>query len=157
MKNNKILALFFLPVIALAIVMGYYLRATRFNWVEVVVSGYDPKDFLSGFYMELQPDWQATDCTQFTANRCPEEAFLKRYKFYIKREQSERLTRAVNTGIVKLVFAYADGHTPYVVDLLADGKSYIDYLANEPKPQDELHSQNIPAERPVQTRNINLR
>lgn len=133
MKNKIIYTLFFLPVVVLAAVMGYYIQATRFNWVEITVSGYDPKDFLSGYYMELRPNWEATDCTQFVNNRCPREDFLNRYKFYIKREQSDGLTKAVNAGIVKLVFAYTPGHTPYVVDLLADGKSYIDYLKSEDK------------------------
>ena len=132
MKNKITYALFFLPIIILAAVMGYYINATRFNWVEITVSGYDPKDFLSGYYMELRPNWGATDCTQFAENKCPREDFLERYKFYIKREQSDKLTEAVNAGIVKLVFAYTRGHTPYVVDLLADGKSYIDYLKENP-------------------------
>lgn len=160
MKNNTIYALFFLPVLILAIVMGFYIRATRFNWVEVVVTGYDPKDFLSGFYMELQPNWEATDCTQFLNNQCPKDAFLSRYKFYIRREQSEKLTRAVNAGIVKLVFAYSHGHTPYVVDLLADGKSYIDYLAddaaNNTTPE-QIKTDNLPTERPVQSLHIHVR
>lgn len=123
--------LFFLPVLVLGIIMGYYIHATRHNWVEIVVSGYDPKDFFSGYYMELQPNWQATDCTQFNKAECPIKAFRERYKFYIRREQSAKLTQAVDAGIVKLIFAYTDGHTPYIVDLVADGKSYIDYLASE--------------------------
>ncbi len=131
MKNKYVFALFFLPIIVLGAVMGYYLNATRFNWVEVVVSGYDPKDFFSGYYMELQPNWDKTDCTQFFKSECPQKAFRKRYKFYIKREQSDKLTAAVNAGIVKLVFAYTHGRTPYIVDLLVDGRSFIDYLAEE--------------------------
>lgn len=131
MKNKFIYITFFLPVIVLAAVMGYYIRATRFGWVEVVVSGYDPKDFFSGYFMELSPDWKNTDCSQFARNRCPREDFRDYYKFYIKHEQSNELGKAVNAGIVKLVFAYAQGHTPYVVDLSVDGKSYIDYLADE--------------------------
>ena len=131
MQNKYIFTLFFLPVAVLAAVMAYYVHATRFNWVEIVVSGYDPKDFFSGYYMELQPDWDKTDCTQFIDAVCPVKDFRNRYKFYIRREQSEKLTKAVNAGIVKLILAYTRGRTPYVVDLVADGKSYIDYLANE--------------------------
>ncbi|MBQ7632741.1 MAG: hypothetical protein IJS88_01330 [Alphaproteobacteria bacterium] len=128
MKNKYVYVLFFLPIAVLAAVMGYYINAIRFERVEIVVSGYDPKDFFSGYYMELQPNWSETDCTQFADAKCPTNAFKNRYKFYIKNEQSAQLTKAVNAGIVKLVFSYRQGYTPHIVDLLADNKSYIEYL-----------------------------
>lgn len=131
MKNKFVLMLLFLPVFVLGGVMSYYDYATHFSRVEVVVEGYDPKDFLAGYYMELQPNWAKTDCTQFAEQKCPHEAFQQRYKYYINRKQSDKLTQAVNAGIVKLVFSYAEGRTPYIVDLLVDGKSYMEYISSE--------------------------
>ena len=128
MKNKLIMVLLFLPVAVLGTMMAYYDLATHFSKVEVVVAGYDPKNFFSGYYMDLQPDWEKTDCAQFANNECPVKAFKNRYSYYIKREQSQKLTAAVNAGVVKLVFSYAEGRTPLVVDLLVDGKSYMDFV-----------------------------
>lgn len=136
MKNKLVLMLLFLPVVVLGGVISYYDYATHFSRVEVVVEGYDPKDFLSGYYMELQPNWTKTDCTQFAEQKCPQEAFEQRYKYYINRKQSDKLTQAVNAGIVKLVFSYAEGRTPYIVDLLVDGKSYMEYIMEEEETTD---------------------
>lgn len=131
MNNKFVLALLFLPVFILGGTMAYYDYATHFSRVEVVVEGYDPKDFFSGFYMELQPNWAKTDCTQFAEQKCPTKAFLPHYRYYINRAQSDKLTAAVNAGVVKLVFSYAEGRTPYIVDLLVDGKSYLDFVTTE--------------------------
>ena len=83
MKNNFVLTLLFLPVLVLGGAMAYYDYATHFSRVEVVVEGYDPKDFFSGYFMELQPNWDKTDCTQFTEQKCPTKAFLPHYRYYI--------------------------------------------------------------------------
>lgn len=131
MKNKLVLALSFLPVFVLGGAMAYYDFATHFSRVEVVVEGYDPKDFFSGYFMELQPNWAKTDCTQFAEQKCPKEAFLQRYRYFINREQSDKLTAAVNAGVVKLVFSYSEGRTPYIVDLLVDGKSYMEYVTTD--------------------------
>ena len=131
MKNKLVLGLLFLPVFVLGAMMAYYDYATHFSRVEVVVEGYDPKDFFSGFYMELQPAWDKTDCTQFEEQKCPQEAFKSRYKYFINRQHSNKLTSAVNAGVVKLVFSYAKGRTPYIVDLLVDGKSYMEYISEK--------------------------
>ena len=76
MKNKFVLMLLFLPVFVLGGVISYYDYATHFSRVEVVVEGYDPKDFLAGYYMELQPNWAKTDCTQFAEQKCPTKAFI---------------------------------------------------------------------------------
>ena len=128
MKNNLWYSLLYLPAFVLAGVMIYYTAESNFTKVEVVVTGYDPKDFFSGYYMNLQPDWQKTDCAQFEKNVCPKEDFRPFYNYYIKREQSAKLSQKVNAGDVKLIFSYAKGHTPMVVDLKVDGVSYLDYV-----------------------------
>lgn len=128
MKNKFLYPLLCLPALVLSGVMVYYTAQSNFNKVEVAVSGYDPKDFFSGFYMNLQPDWEKTDCSQFEKGVCPQEEFRRVYNYYIKREQSARLTQKVNAGNVKLVFSYAKGHVPMVVDLRVDGVSYLSFV-----------------------------
>ena len=129
MKNKALYYLLFVPALVLAGVMIYYTAESNFTKVEVAVRGYDPKDFFSGYYMNLQPDWEKTDCKQFEGEVCPKEDFRRVYNYYIKREQSARLSQKVNAGDVKLVFSYAKGHMPLVVDLKVDGVSYLDYVA----------------------------
>lgn len=128
MKNRILIALLFLPIICLFGTMMYYEKMTHFNRVEVAVEGYDPKDFFSGYYMNLQLNWAKTDCTQFADNICPQDEFAHHYNFYINASQSAKLSKSVNAGNVKLVFSYAKKHHPLIVDLLVDGKSYIDFV-----------------------------
>lgn len=129
MKNKIFAVLLFFPVVILA---GYMLRLnymSHFEKVEVAVQGYDPKDFFSGYYMYLRPDWEKTDCTQFEKNVCPIEDFEQTYTFYIKREQSNKLSEKVNAGDVKLQFSYSKGgFRPIITDLLIDGTSFLEYL-----------------------------
>ena len=128
MKNKILAALLFLPVIGLGFYMLWLQTMTEFRRVEIAVAGYDPRDFFSGNYMNLQLDWNSTDCSQFADNRCPKEDFDLFYHFYIRQENSQALTQKVNAGNVKLVFSYEHGYNPMIVDLSVDGKSYIDFV-----------------------------
>lgn len=127
--NNKILAsLLLFPIIVLAGNMLCLNYMSNFEKVEVAVQGYDPKDFFSGYYMYLRPDWEKTDCTQFADDVCPKDEFNSTYTFYIKREQSEKLTQKVNAGSVKLQFSYSKGFEPIITDLFVDGKSFMEFV-----------------------------
>lgn len=129
MKNKIFAILLFVPVIVLGAYMVKLISMSRFEKVEVAVQGYDPKDFFSGYYMYLRPDWEKTDCSQFADNICPREEFEQTYTFYIKREQSDKLSAKVNAGDVKLQFSYSKGgFKPLITDLLVDGKSFLEYL-----------------------------
>lgn len=128
MKNKITAALLFLPVLCLGFYMLWLQTMTEFKRVEIVVAGYDPRDFFSGNYMNLQLDWNSTDCSQFEQNTCPQGDFDRFYNFYIQQKNSGALTQKVNAGTVKLVFSYEHGYRPMIVDLLVDGKSYIDFV-----------------------------
>lgn len=130
MKNKLLYSLLYVPALVLSGVMIYYTTESNFSKVEIAVQGYDPKDFFSGYYMNLQPDWEKTDCGQFENNVCPVREFRPVYNYYIRREQSAKLSQKVNAGDVKLVFSYAKGHMPMVVDLKVDGVSYLDYVGS---------------------------
>lgn len=128
MKNKLLLAMLFLPAVVLAAVMIYYTAMCNFQKVEIAVRGYDPKDFFSGYYMNLQTDWDNTDCSQFADNVCPKENFANVYNFYINREHSQKLSKEVNAGKVVLVFSYQKGRNPLIVDLKIDGSSYFEFI-----------------------------
>lgn len=128
MKNKIFAVLLFLPVLAMIFYVLWLKTMTNFSRVEVAVSGYDPRDFFSGNYMNLQLDWNNTDCSQFEENKCPMADFDRFYHFYIRQQNSGILTPKVNAGNVKLVFSYEHGYRPMIVDLSVDGKSYIDFV-----------------------------
>lgn len=76
--------------------------------IVLVVKGYDPRDLLSGHYLLLTPDWQATDCGQFAEGQCPKQDFLKIYKYYIPEEKAELLEQILQNAkevTAALVFA----------------------------------------------------
>lgn len=128
MSKKIINILLFLPVIVLAGVILRYDWLAHFEQVNVAVQGYDPKDFFSGYYMNLQIDWQNTDCTQFADNICPQEDFDSVYRFYIHKSQSRKLEKAVVGEKVELVFSYAPEFKPVIVDLRVNGQSYLEYV-----------------------------
>ena len=133
MKNKILPVLLFLPVLGLMLCVLWLKTMTNFNRVEIAVSGYDPRDFFSGNYMTLQLNWDNTDCSQFADNICPITDFDTFYHFYIQQKNSNALTQKVNAGNVKLVFSYEHGYKPMIVDLLVDGKSYIDFVKEAAK------------------------
>lgn len=123
--------LLLLPIVVLS---AYTLRLsylTHFERVKIVVEGYDPKDFFSGYYIALQPNWQKTDCSQFVDNICPKEEFQQVYSFYVKEEWAKRLENAVAAKHVMLEFSYQSGYKPLITDLKVDDVSYKDYLKAE--------------------------
>ena len=128
MKNKIICILLFLPIFAMASMMAYYMVHGNFQKVRVAVNGYDPRDLLSGFYMQLTPDWQRTDCTQFTENICPQKEFESVYNYYINRSHSDKLSQAVNEKRAELLFSYKQGQTPQIVDLLIDGRPKKEFI-----------------------------
>ena len=131
MKNKILAALLFLPIVVLGSYMLYLHCLSNFKKVEVAVQGYDPKDFFSGHYMYLHLDWDKTDCAQFAGNVCPKKDFNENYTFYIKKEQSDKLTQKVNAGVVKLQFSYSHGFEPIVTDLFVDEKSFMEFVAEK--------------------------
>lgn len=123
--------LLFVPVIILT---GYMMRLSglaHFEKVEIAVEGYDPKDFFSGYYVALQPNWQKTDCSQFVGNTCPKAEFAEVYSFYTKENNARKLEKAIAAKNVVLEFSYQSGYKPLITDLKIDGVSYKDYLKEE--------------------------
>ena len=123
--------LLFVPVVILSVYMLRLTYLTHFEKVEIAVEGYDPKDFFSGYYVALQPNWQKTDCSQFVGNICPKAEFAEVYSFYTKENNARKLEKAVAAKNVVLEFSYQSGYKPLITDLKIDGVSYKDYLKEE--------------------------
>ena len=133
MKNKINAILISIPCAALLIfTLVLTIRFCIAKEVTVAISGYDPRDLLSGHYISYQIDWNKTDCSQFENNECPIEYFAKhkehaqwggRYRFYIPQENAElldRLFRSRNKNF-QVVFSYSKRSAPLGKRLLIDG------------------------------------
>ena len=71
--NKKVLACaFIVPFCALiAWTMWLYVQQATGTEIKVAVTGYDPRDLLSGHYIQYTIDWNKTNCNQFPDGICP--------------------------------------------------------------------------------------
>lgn len=90
MKKQISILLLTIPAIILLGWLGMlhfpYVSAPK---VTIAVSGYDPRDLLSGHYLNLRLDWDKTECKQFADNICPKERFKENYRYYLPEEEAK--------------------------------------------------------------------
>jgi hypothetical protein len=122
MKKSTVIAILAFPILMLLANVAHLQFLASFKNVNIAVKGYDPKDLFSGHYMNLQPDWDNTDCSQFSNGICPKKHFKPYYNYHIKMVQTEFLSKAVAEGRAELTFAYDEKFSPVVVGILIDGK-----------------------------------
>ncbi len=133
------------PVILLA-VLTIVMAVLRTSLPEVTlrISGYDPRDLLSGHYIVYTIDWDNTDCKQFKDRRCPVSEFRQHgihgmwgnnHRFYIPEKYAaelDRLFRNRNTddNVFEVVYSYAEGFKPIAKQLLINGKDWRETVKN---------------------------
>lgn len=130
MKTKYILALFLiLPFIVFAgWLYNIHQSLNAERDVTVTMTGYDPKDLLSGHYLLLRPDWRNTDCTQFEDNHCPTWQFSATYRYYLPEEKAIMFDKISNVDKMEIVFAYQKNSTPMVKSFLVGGMKWDDWL-----------------------------
>ena len=136
MKKNILIAFISLPFICL---LGWviFLTVIKNTGTDVTLSitGYDPRDLLSGHYIAYQIDWDNSDCTQFANNICPKDKFCKEghwgreCRFYIPEYQAKNLdnlfaNRFQNNLKFEVVYSYNENQTPIAKELLINGKDW---------------------------------
>ncbi len=142
--NKKILALvFIIPfVILLAWTIWLYAQQATGKEVKVAVNGYDPRDLLSGHYIQYTIDWDRTDCRQFPNGICPKNEFCKnarwgrQCRFYIPEKNAAELDelfwrRRVTGMIFEVVYSYRKGSEPLAKQLLINGQDWRESLENK--------------------------
>ncbi len=142
MKKHFFLAILILPLVILAGWAGW-LAIQRENGreVKVVISGYDPRDLLSGHYLAYTIDWNRTDCKQFNEQGvCPKKEFCRearwgrQCRFYIPDVQAkilDDLFRHHNQEyLFEIVYTYSVGHAPIAKKLLINGQEWQTFLAS---------------------------
>ena len=133
---NKIKTFILLiPFIVLCCWVMYYAHFVK-SATEVVlpITGYDPRNLLSGHYIEFQIDWARANCHQAGWHgTCPKSDFKGINRYYVPEVRAHDLERFINNSQydTEIVFAYKKGSRPIVKELLIDGKFWEDYLKNE--------------------------
>lgn len=140
--NKLIPILFLIPVLFLAIWVNVLkIRQENGQPVTVRIMGYDPRDLLSGHYIQYQIDWNKTDCTQFEKGICPQKEFyttkrrgrpITNLRFYIPEENATQLDRLFRIRSDQLtfevVYAYRKGVQPLAKQLLINGMDWREYI-----------------------------
>lgn len=130
-KRIFILSLIFFPFFVLLAWIGLlefrYVSSPR---VLIAVSGHDPRDFLSGHYLSLQPDWIHTDCRQFVNGLCPKERFEKTYRYYMTQSDARQIELALSDSRLdmKLEFALPEDGSPLIRKLIINKMDWQEWL-----------------------------
>lgn len=135
MKNKLLIIALALPLVCL-IGWSTFLGYLQFygQEVKVVISGYDPRDLLSGHYISYQIDWHKTDCSQFENKTCPETEFcIGNCRYYIPEENAfdlDRLFRQNNDDnlVFEIIYAYKPNSEPIATQLLINGVNWQESL-----------------------------
>lgn len=135
MRNNKvIIAIVCFPILLICLwVSSLYVKIYTAKPVLIAVTGYDPRDLLSGHYVNLRPVWDKTDCSQFADNECPRDRFRYSYRFYLPEYDAILLDKIIGRTFdlnLHLSFAYEEGSTssPSVIDMYIEGQPWKEWL-----------------------------
>lgn len=103
-------------------------KANSLPEVTLPITGYDPRDLLSGHYLLYQIEWDKVDCKQFKRGRCPVRDFQEAHRFYVPEDKAQALEDAFVFGssldTFAIIFAYKAGKKPIARQLLINGKPW---------------------------------
>lgn len=156
MQKIKIITALSTPIIALFLwVVVLCAKYMLMPEIIVTISGYDPRDLISGHYIAYTIDWDNTDCTQFSDGKCPKEEFEhyglneywgKQYRFYIPEKHAEKLDKMFRLGAgnhkFEVVYKYASGIKPLAKELRIDGKPWQENINNTSKEEEIKNESN---------------
>lgn len=123
-----------IPFIGMCCWAMYYAYFVK-NATEVVlpITGYDPRNLLSGHYIEFRIDWARANCHQANWHgTCPKGDFKGISRYYVPEAWAHELERFINNSQyeTEIVFAYKSGMRPVAKDLLIRGQKWEEYLKN---------------------------
>ena len=139
MKKKLLLFILLIPVICL-FVWNCFLWYDKDSGTEITVriTGYDPRDLLSGHYIRYRIDWNKTDLTQFENKTVTKDDFVDSlnktsYRFYVSETHAKYLDKLLmqswdakeeDKKKVEVVYSYKKGKHPIAKKLLVDSQPY---------------------------------
>ncbi len=133
-KSVAFIAAVSFPVIILAAWCGVlHYQNTTSQTVKIAVQGYDPKDILSGHYLNLRPDWRKTDCSQFPNNICPQEKFNTSYRYFLEEQSARKLDKLITAKQPELTLelTWKQGKTPQIKQLFIESLPWQTWLQQQ--------------------------
>jgi uncharacterized membrane-anchored protein len=106
--------------------------------ITVRISGYDPRDLLSGHYIRYTIDWDKTDLHQFDDKFFTKDDFVDSlnktsYRFYVPENHAKYLNKILmeswyvkeeDKKKIEVVFSFTRGKQPIAKKLLLNGQPY---------------------------------
>ena len=117
-----------IPFIGMCCWVLYYAHFVK-SATEVVlpITGYDPRNLLSGHYIEFKIDWSRANCRQADwRGTCPKGDFYGVSRYYVTENKVHELERMINSGQydTEILFAYKPGMRPIAKELLINGQPW---------------------------------
>ena len=130
-KNNFVIYLLLFPFLGIALWLCYFFVFIEHSTeVRLPITGYDPRNLLSGHYIAYRIDWDKADCSQADWNgTCPRSEFKTSYRFYVPEETALDIERAINRSDIstEIIFSYQKGKSAVARELLINGQSFRTY------------------------------
>ena len=139
MKNKLLFFILLIPVICLFVWNCYLWHNKDLGTeIKVAITGYDPRDLLSGHYITYRIDWNKTDSEQFNDKEFKKEDFTKSlnknsFRFYVSEKHAKYLDKALMDSLnakeedkkkIEVVFSYKKGKHPIAKTLLINNQDY---------------------------------
>ncbi len=135
MKKHLVLIGLLVPVAALFIwVAGIEVKYSGSPKVLIKAEGYDPRDLLSGHYLQLRLNWHDTDCKQFADNECPRNRFEYTYRFYLPEHDAELMDSLISSRRnldMDLEFSMHAAAAPLLKELYVEKQPWKAWLQKE--------------------------
>lgn len=139
--NKKIIIIVLITPFVLLMLWTGSLFATKNSGVDIKlpVMGYDPRDLLSGHYIQYQIDWEKADCSQFEDGICHKDKFCKdarwgrQCRFYVPEEYAGQLDklfwqRNSEDMIFEVVYSYSKNRKAIAKQLLINNKDWKEMI-----------------------------
>lgn len=129
MKRNKKLEIKIALALPLVFFVGWIgllsYAAHMYQEVKLPIQGYDPRDVLSGHYIQYTINWDKASCDQFPQKVCPFKEFPLVGRFYVPFVEAQQIEKLLEEGhSAEIVFAYKTGKTPIAKKLFIDQKMW---------------------------------
>jgi uncharacterized membrane-anchored protein len=155
MKKKYLLLFFFIPMICLFL-WACFLEYDKNSGHKILVSikGYDPRDLLSGHYIQYVINWDKTDLNQFNNKSFTQQEFIKSLnkkalRFYVSEKYLKDLNSILSQNTtfnfilngfqekyeIEVIYSYKKGKHPIASYLLINGENYQNFFNKQDKIQ----------------------
>lgn len=135
MSKKVIAVILSLPILFLGI-WGIHLNIQKDSGIEVriPITGYDPRDLLSGHYIQYKIDWDKFDCDFSIAdNFCRDKVWNEQQRFYIPEKYAKKLDNLFREKdnknmLFEVIYSYKKGRKPIAKELLINGENWKKFM-----------------------------